>query len=441
MLGFHAKLKADGLKGNETNPLSSFNYSLGNVTVSNNSSYIGLCDPDHSVGATTHKIFGKSGANIERNPKMNGFVEWELKNPEYCGVMQMFTPDRVPIISTLAEEFAVFDKFYASVPGPTWPNRMFCVTGTSLGCSETGTWYDNVTYKPFPQPTIFDNLIAAGLTWRNYYDDAPWEPLILQRLQTDAAKQNIKTMDAFFEDAARGTLPSFSWINPRAAVNVTTRTGSNDQHPDHDVRLGESLMKQVYEALRAGKGWNDTLFIITYDEHGGFYDHVPTPLYGPAPDNYSSYPDKNFSFARLGLRIPTVMISPRIPRGTVVSDPPAAQAPTNSSKYELTSIIATMKKIFNLPNFLTKRDAWAATFEDVLSLDVPRGDCPLVLPEVASTLSPEQTIWEASQPLNSLQENFVQGLAHLSKRKTPVLTTQAAAAEFISDHARRVFQN
>ena len=84
-------------------------------------------------------------------------------------------------------------------------------------------------------------------------------------------------MDVFYEDAAAGTLPSFSWINPRSGINVTTGVGSNDQHPDHDMSAGEQYYKDIYEALRAGPAWEETLFIVTWDEHGGFYDHVVPP--------------------------------------------------------------------------------------------------------------------------------------------------------------------
>ena len=165
-------------------------------------------------------------------------------------------------------------------------------------------------------------------------------------------------------------------------MNVSTGEGSNDQHPDHDVALGEALIKDVYEAVRASPQWNETLFIITYDEHGGFYDHVvppnaPNP--GGAGAGGPSYPDAGYNFTQLGVRIPTVLVSPWIERGTVVSEPPPAQRPTNDSQYNLTSIMATARKLLGMPTTpLTKRDAWAGTFEHVLSRRAPRGDadCP-----------------------------------------------------------------
>lgn len=104
----------------------------------------------------------------------SGFAEYQAGSPDYCGVLQMFAPEKLPIITTLAQEFAIFDNFFASHPGPTWPNRLFCLTGTSAGCTETGVYYQNTTLRPYPQPTLFDSFANAGLSWKNYYNDTPW---------------------------------------------------------------------------------------------------------------------------------------------------------------------------------------------------------------------------------------------------------------------------
>jgi phospholipase C len=283
---------------------------------------------------------------------MSGFVEFEANaghGPKnYCGVMSMFSPERIPVITALAEEFAIMDRFFAAHPGPTWPNRLFALSGTSAGMTSTGVWYNNTVGRLFPQRTIFDQVAEANLTWRNYYNDTPWE-LFMSSIAHHT--QNLRPMETFWSDARDGTLPSFSWINPRAGINITTGVGCNDQHPDHDVAAGEAYYKDIYEALRSSPSWNDTLMILTYDEHGGFYDHVSTPLHVPPPGDAASmaagdsYPDKDFKFDRLGVRVPTLLISPRIPRGTVVSEPPLEQRPTANSEYDLTSIMATVRKL------------------------------------------------------------------------------------------------
>jgi len=145
------------------------------------------------------------------------------------------------------------------------------------------------------------------------------------------------------------------------------------------VAEGEKFIKRIYEALRASPVWNETLFIITYDEHGGFYDHVPTPLKVPNPDGLNSS-NPEFNFTRIGVRIPTVMISPWINKHTVVHGP---SGPFEDSEYEASSISATLKKVFNISNFLTKRDEWAGTFEHVvMNRTEPRTDCPEKLPDI-----------------------------------------------------------
>jgi len=210
-------------------------------------------------------------------------------------------------------------------------------------------------------------------------------------------------------------------INPRSGINVTTGVGSNDQHPDHDVAAGEAFYKDVYEALRSSPSWNETLLIITYDEHGGYWDHVPTPLDVPSPgDNETSYPDK-FAFNRLGVRIPTVLISPWLAKGHVQCAPPAAQKPAGNSEYDLTSIMATARKLLGMHDTppLTDRDAWAATFEHLFdALDAPRTDCPMHLPDA---IPPQKAALEAEaeRELNDLQRHIMTLHAHHARVEYP----------------------
>ena len=256
----------DGLTGRERNPVSTTNMSLGHVGVSADCPMINECDPNHGTPATTSKIFGAAAASQHNYsvPRMDGFVEWEATHADahYCDVMRGFAPGRLPVIAALAQEYALFDRFFCSHPGPTWPNRMYTLSGTSAGSTETGTWYLDVPGQLFPQRTFFDQLAAEGRTWKNYYNDTPWEMF----METIAHHpEHTRPLSEFFADAANGNLPTFSWINPSSGINLTTGIASNDQHPDHDMAAGEQHYKAVYEALRAGPGWNDTLFILTYD--------------------------------------------------------------------------------------------------------------------------------------------------------------------------------
>lgn len=421
LLGFRKGV--NGLTGQEFNYINPSKPWLGKVFVQQNASNVAPCDPDHSFPATTMKIFGYEAYHTKNftNPTMSGFVNFEgylgRADTDYCEVMNSVSVEHLPVMNSLADEFLLFDQFYASMPGPTWPNRVFFLCGTSGGLTETiNPWYKGQTGVLFPQKTIFDQMTESGRKWKNYVNDTPWE-LFIESVAKNP--ENVVLMDEFFEDCRQGTLPDFSFINPRAGVNLTLGLGSNDMHPDHDVALGEAFYKDIYEALRASPAWNDTLFIVTFDEHGGFYDHVPTPLDVPSPgDNISSYPDLGFDFERLGLRIPTLLISPWIPKGVVESFPSNPSKPASNSQYELTSIMATVRKIFNMTTGpLTKRDAWAATFEHLLSLDEPRTDCPMHLPDpMPPTMSLET---EASKPLNGLQKHIAHVHGHLSGLGSP----------------------
>eukprot|EP01059_Diplonema_ambulator_P024729 TRINITY_DN4104_c1_g1_i1.p1 TRINITY_DN4104_c1_g1~~TRINITY_DN4104_c1_g1_i1.p1 ORF type:complete len:644 (+),score=201.25 TRINITY_DN4104_c1_g1_i1:1082-3013(+) len=429
----------NGLTGNEYNLLDSTNPNSEKIYVSKNGTQITKCDPYHSTPTTTDKIFTKR--EVARNnltvATMGGFVETEgaaYQKDQFCEVMDMQVPENVPVISALADEFVLMDRFFCSVPGPTWPNRMYMLAATSLGSTETGPWYHNQPGQLFNQKTFFDQVAEQGGTWRNYYNDTPWE-LFMGVIAKNP--ENTQSMDQFFIDAREGNLPTFSWINPRSGINLTQGVGSNDQHPDHDMAAGEAFYKDVYEALRASPQWNETLYIITYDEHGGFYDHVPTPLSCPHPgDNEPSYPD-SFGFDRIGVRIPTLLISPWLPKGLVLSGPPDAQKPFNDSEYELTSIMATSRKLLDMDTTpLTKRDAWAATFEHIF-LDTPRQDCPMHLPDAIPPQKDHLEV-EAELEINQLQSHIMTVHAHIAGVEWPHhVTAQKHVSEWVQTHYQK----
>jgi len=189
-------------------------------------------------------------------------------------------------------------------------------------------------------------------------------------------------------------------------------------------------MSKVYEAVRKSPKWNSTLMIVTYDEHGGLYDHVPPPMKDiPNPDGRDAL-DPPFKFDRLGVRVPTILISPWVPKGAVIHEPA-------SSHYDHTSFSATLKNMFDLPNFLTKRDAGAATFDHVWkSVEEPRTDCPLALdqplvkPPRAKT---GRAVGDA--PIMDLQKNFINVAIQLhggaNKHEAELLQTEAEAGAFV----------
>jgi len=182
-------------------------------------------------------------------------------------------------------------------------------------------------------------------------------------------------------------MPSFTWVEP--SYFDTPEFPASDQHPDHDVSVGDQLIKDVYDAVRNSPLWEKTALIITYDEHGGFFDHVAPAENIPSPDGIDSTDDP-FDFTRLGVRIPTVVVSPWIPKGSVFHgvDPTPDKNGNVPGQYEHSSLAATVvHKLFqpkdgkHRQQFLTKRDAWAAPFDWVFDLlSAPRTDCPTTTP-------------------------------------------------------------
>jgi len=393
-LGFLKKLNPniDGLTGEESCPVNPAEPSLGSVKVSPNAPYITEPDPGHNIPQTNVQIFGNESVVLNPAP-MNGFILQfqQESSPTPGDIMECFNATSLPSMSTLGMEFSVFDHWYASVPGPTQPNRMYLMSCTSHGAA----WDDKEAIAlGYPQTSIFKMFTETGITWGSYYSDFPGS-LIMRDMRTPEAMGNIKPMDRFYEQLSQGLLPQFSFLEP--AYFDWIHSPASDEHPPHDVTYGEYLMADIYEALRASPIWNETLWIITFDEHGGYYDHVPTPQDGiPNPDGLDSN-DPLFDFRRLGIRVPMVMVSPWIDKGTVIHEPTDEQKPYPTSHFEHSSVSATLRQLFNIDSaFLTKREAWAATFEQiVLGRDSPRTDCPMTVPRPGS--EEQQRRWQAGQ--------------------------------------------
>ena len=359
-----------------------------------------LTEPFRSAFVQSSRIFGCEFGKTAGTPctdmtmtngtnDMSGFVASARRlGKDGENEMSMWPADKIPIMATLAQEFALFDRFFCSHPGSTYPNRQFVLSATAHGMTDTG---NQVPAGGFPQKTVLRSFEEAGLSWRMHYEDSLAWAVFLGDVQRPESKPRIQHMDAFYADAANGTLADFTFLEPRINPNPAARNGTtfglaNHQHPVASVREGERWMKNVYEALRNGPQWEQTLLLITYDEHGGFYDHVPPPQTGvPSPDGICT--KEGFNYERLGVRIPTIAVSPWIQRNTLVHEAPNAQKPDpNTSQYELSSVPATLRKIFPqlaAQGALNRRDAWAATFEHLWAeRTTPRDDCPARLPDV-----------------------------------------------------------
>lgn len=401
----------DGLTGSEYNHVVASDPSSPKVFVSDQAVFVDS-DPGHSIQAITEQIFGGLSEKLTSSystAPMNGFAQQAERMGQGMAqtVMSGFTPDLVPVYTALVNEFAVFDRWFASVPASTQPNRFYVHSATSHGASSN---VRKDLIHGFPQKTIFDSLDENGLSFGVYYQNIPAVLFFksLRKLKHMFRFHNYKHM--FKAHARKGKLPNYAVIEQRYFdLEVDP---ANDDHPSHDVARGQRFVKEVYETLRASPQWNETALLITYDEHGGFYDHVPTPIRGvPNPDGMIGREPYFFKFDRLGVRVPSLLISPWIDKATVIHEP---NGPTPTSQFEHSSVPATVKKLFNLnSNFLTKRDAWAGTFDSYFSLrKTPRTDCPEKLPEVLRSLRPTGAKEDVS--LTEFQEELIQLASQLN---------------------------
>lgn len=294
---------------------------------------------------------------------------------EYRQIMSGYTPEQVPVVSALAKGFAAFDHWFCDVPSQTFTNRSFFHAATASGLVvNMGEGSDFLRQNT--AETLFDRLDAAGLDWRVYCDPLSHYSLTglihAARLREKFATHFSSTTQ-FFEDAQAGLLPRYSFIEPQIIG-----WNHNDMHPPFwssapglvwdppsSVLGGEDLLARVYEAVRSsssahGSNHRNTTLMVTFDEHGGTYDHVP-PGAAPAPTEGMPAGQLGFRFDRLGVRVPTIAVSAWIPERTVVT-----------REHWNTSVLATLRERWNLGPPLTGRDAAAATFTDVFTLDAPR---------------------------------------------------------------------
>ena len=325
-------------------------------------------------------------------PTMGGFVDNYMRQPKAnapydpAAVMHYFTEQEIPVLSQLARQFGVSDRWHAPAPCQTWPNRFFAHTATANGYVN-----NSPTHFPYKMETVFNRLEEdAKVPWRVYFHDIA-QSITLTRLWGDAATHFRHFNDEFIRDAASGNLPAYSFIEPRFFADPITGRMPNDQHPPHDVSYGESLIASVYNAVRGGPGWKNTLLIITYDEHGGCFDHVVPPA---ATSPGGQTPD-GFDFGYFGIRVPAVIVSPWVPQGSVIRPP-------GLTPFDHTSIIATLRKLFPFAP-LTPRDAAAPDLLGALSGD-GTNDGPAFISAVEPTPATAELASAVAAKPNAMQQ-------------------------------------
>lgn len=390
----------DGLSGNESNIWQKAPGGPSKIGVWNDPTLTSVTatipdpDPGELYPDIRQQVHGTDG----KTP-IGGFVDNYMAQPaadkprDPKAVMHYFTPEQVPVLSQLAYEFGVSDRWFASAPDQTWPNRFFAHTGTA------GGYINNEPPRfPYTMPTVFGRLAEKHCTWRVYFHDFP-HAATLATLWDDVPT-HFRFFNAFVTDAAAGNLPTYSFIEPRYFADHVLKLIPNDMHPPHNIAYGEQLVAQVYNALRSGPKWRQTLLIVTYDEHGGCYDHVVPPKAVP-PDNLQ--PD-NVVFDQFGVRVPAVIVSPYVRRGSIIRPP-------GGTPFDHTSIAATLRKLFGIRP-LTARDAAAPDLLGALDTQ-PDNDGPARIVALPPPPVDQEVTRITTKPPNDLQRSLTGAAALL----------------------------
>lgn len=379
---------------------------------------------------------------------MNGFLTDYINNfkatqgrmptySEYKIIMSCFPPEVVPVISTLAKGFAVCDHWHCAVPSQTFCNRSFLNSAQSNGfvtnsCPDGYTKWQNNTSE-----TIFQRLQSRGYNWKLYFDHLdvfPMSLLIHFNALRQYAHDHICSMDAFFDDCAAGRLPEYTFIEPRMMFF------HNDEHPPaplignysftifpSSVTPGEKLIHKVYNAIKnshssVGNNWQNTLFIITFDEAGGTYDHVqPPPAVPPGPN---PNPEMGFGFDRLGIRVPAILVSAYINSGTVIND-----------ELTHTSVIKTMSDKWGLGN-LTQRDLNSPSLYQYLNRTEPRNPTDWPVTKVREESIQGDKDYFLKKNMTSFQKDIVglaNALAYRSSDLPPGINTIEEGLSFLKE--------
>ncbi len=377
------------------------------------------------------QCYGPKGPSANPQWPMQGFVldYATTKPPNVAEIMQAYSPAQFPVLSALAQNYAISDAWFCSVPSETIPNRAFLHSGTSNGNVVNGELDGDVPDPlDFAGPTIF-NVLDPIASWR-VYSDALLAPSLTRTFAPNLWDHRFDScfqgFDAFLNDCAKNSLPQYSFVEPRFVLDP------NDQHPPHDVSAGEQFLFRVWQAVSQSPAWNNILLVIMYDEHGGCYDHVLPPAGATPPDAASNPGKQGFRFDRFGVRVPVIVVSPYVQAGTVFRS-------NTSTPYDHTSILATLRDWLDIPNspgatmLTSARIKAAPTLEQVLTLASARVDKP--------TIAPPQTVFATTSlalPPNMLQRSILSGAARRLNMDSLTLLAQTPTRQHAVDFFKKV---
>lgn len=388
----------------------------------NNAMVVPDPDPGEEFTEMTRQIFGTSTPAPTATANMSGFL---LDYANQAGpaiaaqIMQSYSPQQVNVISQLAKSFAVSDHWHASAPCQTWPNRGFVHTGSSDG------HINNDDSEPYDIQTIFNVLGHQGFSWGVYHDTyyTPalthlqfaklWDhPFHFHRFST------FKSLcSAPANSSPDKKIPTYSFLEPRFLNEEWFGVhAAEDYHPPHNVCVGEEFLAEVYNTVRQSPYRDKILLVITFDEHGGCYDHFPPPTgaKAPMPGSVSRY--GNFHFDRFGVRVPTILVCSYVQPGTVF------RTASGQTPYDHTSILATLRDWKSMAgagkSFLpSPRIAAAPTLYPVLTLSDTNKNTNW--PQITSTcnVGPMSTEQLLDEPINDLQFSILVGVATMRNNR------------------------
>ncbi len=385
----HQPTTINGLSGTETNSYEGVSYQVKSPGIDPMPS-----DPGHEFLDTIEQLCGKGTSNpfpagpyppIHNDGFVANYATTTTEGPTPPGsdigdIMRCSdSASEIPSLYTLAKEYVVCDNWFSSIPGPTWPNRFFAMAASSSGLDTSPSKKDMFIWETFDgvsfsNGSIFDKLKEKGLDYRIYNDKTnlfgnPLDGLLGGEIPIASALKGIQITDVdSIEQLAkdvRGEYPfPFTFIEPNYGdiINNSYKGGSS-QHPMDSLQGGDELAATVYSIIRNSPLWETSLLIITYDEHGGFYDHAVPPAANPPGDTPTpGLNDYGFDFSNLGVRVPAILISPLMEKNVI-----------DKTIYDHTSMLETVIELFDLDK-LTNRSSNANTFQH-LFLPTARQDC------------------------------------------------------------------
>lgn len=434
-----------GLTGNESNTYNGQPYAVYHPA-----DWSMPVDPCHEFPCVLEQLSGQGAVYPQGGPypsiNCSGFAANYAENGGAANpleIMKGYDSSQLPVLNALAREFVVCDNWFSSLPGPTWPNRYFVHAASSAGLDHSPSTEEIVRWfidgVPLQKGTIFDKLNQGSKKWHIYRGDEFPQSLSLKSVHFLGDTTPLRRFQKAVTSTSRPYPYAYTFIEPNYGdiLNNSYQHGTS-QHPLDNVVCGEWLIKYVYESIRESPVWNNSVLIVTWDEHGGFYDHQQPGATVAPGDNSTTSPLNKYgcTFTQLGVRVPTIIISPLIPPNLI-----------DHRLYDHSSVPATLETIFSLAA-ITNRDAQANNVSTLVTLSSPRStpqtlpapssagaQCPFPNPAAAAVVvAAPLAIGLVARPLEPPTEGNLPGFLNIAQRVDRELSPPSLHAAVTAKH-------